>query len=128
MRRFAEKARPRSRQSVDVDWRNVHGRAPGLEGLSGRIALEVGDKPVGALEIDSDGATSVVADTGGAAATITVDSEDTLTGLLRGHLPPIVMELQGRTRIAGDVRFALQALYGLQAGSPWAATAESREA
>ena len=108
-----------------MDWRNVRGRTPGLEGLSGRIALKIGDKPVGALAIASDGATSVIADTGGAAATVTVDSEDTLTGLLRGHLSPIVMELQGRTRIAGDVRVALQALYGLQAGSPWAATAES---
>jgi hypothetical protein len=111
---------------VDKDWRNVHGRAPGLEGLSGRIALQVGDEPVGALAIDSDGAASVVADTGGAAATITVDSETTLTGLLRGRLTPIVMELQGRTRIAGDARFALLALYGLQAGSPWAGTAESQ--
>jgi hypothetical protein len=112
----------------DTDWRNVRGRAPGLEGLSGRIVLKVGDKPVGALETDSDGATSVVADTSGATATITVNSEDTLTGLLRGQLSPIVMELRGRTRIAGDVRFALQVLYGVQAGSPWAATAESREA
>jgi SCP-2 sterol transfer family protein len=109
-----------------MDWRKVRGRTPALEGLSGRIALEVGDKPAGALQIDSDGAASVVADTGGAAATITVNSEDTLTGLLRGHLPPIVMELRGRMRMAGDVRFALQALYGLQAGSPWAATAESQ--
>jgi hypothetical protein len=128
MRRVVDKARPRSRQSVDVDWRNVRGRAPGLEGLSGRIALEVGDKPVGALKIDSDGATSVIADTGGATATVAVNSEDTLTGLLRGHLPPIVMELRGRMRIAGDARFALKALYGLQAGSPWDATAESRGA
>jgi hypothetical protein len=126
MRRFAERARPPSRQSVNMDWRNVQGHAPGLEGLSGRIALEVGDKPVGALQIDSDGATSLVADTGGAVATITVNSEDTLIGMLRGHLPPIVMELRGRMRIAGDVRLALQALYGLQAGSPWAAAAERR--
>jgi SCP-2 sterol transfer family len=107
-----------------MDWRKVHGRASGLEGLSGRIALQVGDKPVGALQIDSDGATSLVTDTRGAVATITVNSEDTLIGMLRGHLPPIVMELRGRMRIAGDVRLALQALYGLQAGSPWAAAAE----
>jgi hypothetical protein len=111
-----------------MDWRNVRGRAPGLEGLSGLIALRIGDKPVGALEIDSDGATSLVADTSGAAATITVNCEDTLTGMLRGHLSPIVMELRGRTRIAGDARFALQVLYGLQAGSPWAATTDSRGA
>jgi hypothetical protein len=128
MKRVGKKARPPSRQSVDTGWRNVRGHAAGLEGLSGRIAFEVGDKPVGALQIDSDGATSLVADTGGAAATVTVNSEDTLAGLLRGHLPPIVMELRGRMRIAGDVRFALRALYGLQAGSPWAATAESRGA
>jgi hypothetical protein len=125
MKRVGEKARPPSRQSDDMDWRNVHGHAPGLEGLSGRIALEVGDKPVGALQIDSDGAASLVADTGGAVATITVNSEDTLLGMLRGHLAPIVMELRGRMRIAGDVRLALQALYGLQAGSPWAAAAET---
>ena len=111
-----------------MDWWSVRGGAPGLEGLSGRIGLKVGDTPVGALEIDSDGATSVVADTSGAVATITVNCEDTLTGLLRGHLSPIVMELRGRARIAGDVRFALQVLYGLQAGSPWAATAGSRGA
>ena len=103
------------------DWRNVRGRAPGLEGLSGRIALEVGDEPAGALEIDDEGAVCVVPDAEGAAATIIVNSEDTLAGLLRGELPPIVMELQGRARIAGDARFALNALYGLQAGSPWSA-------
>lgn len=103
----------------------MRGRAPGLEGLSGRIALEVGDKPVGALEIDTDGAASVAADSSGAAATITVDCEDTLAGLLSGDLSPIVMELRGRVRIGGDARLALQALYGLQAGSPWAAKTES---
>src|SRR5690242_11357268 len=97
--RFAGEGSTAVEVVVDMDRRNVRGRTPGLEGLSGRIALEVGNKPVGALQIDSDGATSVVADTGGAAATITVNSEDTLTGLLRGHLPPIVMELRGRTRI-----------------------------
>jgi putative sterol carrier protein len=126
MRRSPGQARPRSRQSVDMDWRHLRGRAPGLEGLSGRIALTAGGTPVGALEIESDGTTCVVADASGAAATITVDSEDTLAGLLRGQLPPIVMELRGRMRIAGDARFALQALYGLQAGSPWAAAFESR--
>jgi hypothetical protein len=111
-----------------MDWQNVRGRAPGLEGLSGRIVLKVGDKPVGALEIDSDGATSVVGDTSGAAATITVNCEDTLTGMLGGDLSPIVMELRGRTRIAGDTRFALQVLNGLQAGSPWTATTEGQGA
>ena len=104
-----------------ADWRRVRGRAPGLEGLSGRIALEVGDAPAGALQINDAGAVSVVPDADGAAATIIVNSEETLAGLLRGELPPIVMELQGRARIAGDARFALNALYGLQAGSPWAA-------
>ena len=58
-------------------------------------------------------------------ATITVDCEDTLAGLLSGDLSPIVMELRGRVRIGGDARLALQALYGLQAGSPWAAKTES---
>jgi len=111
-----------------MDWQNVRGRAPGLEGLSGRIVLKIGDKPVGALEVDRSGAISVVADTSDAAATITVNCEDTLTGMLGGLLSPIVMELRGRTRIAGDARFALQVLYGLQAGSPWAATAERRGA
>jgi hypothetical protein len=111
-----------------MDWRNVRGRAPGLERLSGRIVLKVADKLIGALDIDSDGVTSVIADTSGAAATIAVNCEDTLTGTLRGDLSPIVMELRGRMRIAGDARFALQVLYGLQAGSPWAATAESRGA
>jgi hypothetical protein len=69
----------RGKGLVGMDWRNMRGRAPGLEGLSGRIVLKVGDKPVGAVEIDSDGAASVVADTSGAAATITVNCEDTLT-------------------------------------------------
>jgi hypothetical protein len=125
MTHLSETARPGSQRSVDLDWRHVRGRAPGLEGLSGRIALEVGDKPVGALEIDTDGAASVAADSSGAAATITVDCEDTLAGLLSGDLSPIVMELRGRVRIGGDARLALQALYGLQAGSPWAAKTES---
>lgn len=103
-----------------MDWRNVRGRAPGLEGHSGRIALKIGDKPVGALEIGRDGSASVVPDPSGATATITVNCEDTLTGMLRGELSPIVMELQGRTGLGGDAHFALQVLYALQAGSPWA--------
>lgn len=112
-----------------MDWRNVRGRVPGLDGHAGRIALKVGDKPIGTLQIDSDGAASVVADAdGGAAATITANCEDTLTGMLRGDASPIVMELRGCMGIDGDARFALRVLYGLQAGSPWAAKPERQGA
>lgn len=85
-RRFAA---TQSRQSADMDWRHVRGRTPGLEGLSGRIALDVGDKPIGALEIGSHGATSVVADTGGAAATFAAHAVRRGVGGSRPALRPV---------------------------------------
>lgn len=101
------------------DWARVHGHAPGLIGLSGRIRLQIGNTPVGLLQVDEDGEVSIVEE-GAAAAAAQFDSEETLLNLLRGEGPPIAAALRGRLRTSGDQLFVLRVLLGLEAGSPWA--------
>jgi hypothetical protein len=100
--------------SIPSDWRSRRGPAAGVEGLSGRIRLKVGETAVGVLEIaDSSVA---IGDEDEAEASLSVDTTETLVGLLGGDIQPIVARLQGRA-------FALRALFGLQAGSPWSGLA-----
>jgi hypothetical protein len=110
---------------LDAGWRSVKGRAAGLEGISGRIAFKVGAEPAGVFEIDDDGSVAA-AEGGDAQAVIDVDSQETLAGLLRGETPPIVAWLQGRLHVEGDAGLAVRVLFGLQAGSPWAAAKPPR--
>jgi putative sterol carrier protein len=102
-------------------WKAVRGRAPGLAGLSCGLELYVANACAGSLLIEESGEVRIV-DECKASGLIAADSQDTLIELLRGDLPPIVAHLQGRLRFEGDADLALRVLFGLQEGSPWAAT------
>lgn len=106
---------------ASAEWTKRRGRAPGLEGLAGRLRLEVGDEVFGDLSI-RDGAVEIVPDAD-APATLVTNDERTMLQLLGGELHPIVASLQKRGRVEGDVRFSLRVLLGLQAGSPWTGVA-----
>jgi hypothetical protein len=102
----------------------VRGRAPGLAGMSARMHLHVASVPSGVLLVEETGEVWIV-EKGEAATLIAIDTHETLQELLCGSLPPIVAHLQGRLRFEGDAELALRILFGLQAGSPWAASAET---
>jgi hypothetical protein len=110
-------------EGATTEWTARQGPAAGVEGLAGCVRLIVADVPVGVLKID-DGAVEIIPD-GEASAAIRVDAQSTLEQLLGGDLHPVVAWLQGRLRYEGDVRFTLQALLGLQAGSPWSSSHRS---
>jgi putative sterol carrier protein len=105
--------------TTQESWRSVCGSAPGLAGLSCRVALYVASTPAGVMLIQEGGEVSIVEEKGEAAALIALDTQETLVGLLRGDLPPMVAHLQGRLRFEGDADLALRVLFGLQEASPW---------
>jgi hypothetical protein len=97
---------------------SVHGTAPGLIGISGKLRLQLADSPAGVLEVAPNGEIGIVSE-GEASTVLEVDTTDTLNALLRGDLNPIVARLQNRVRVEGDVALVLRVFLGLQAGSPW---------
>ena len=105
-------------------WETVRGRAPGLAGVSCRAEIRIAGQPAGVLQVEETGDVSIVGK-GKTTVLIALDSRETLIDLLRGELPPIVAHLQGRLRFEGDGDLALRILFGLQAGSPWAAEPRS---
>jgi|KBSMisStaDraftv2_1062788.scaffolds.fasta_scaffold504861_2 hypothetical protein len=100
------------------DWLSRDGQAAGVEGLSGKIRLNVGDTIVGCLEICPAGMVKIVQG-GEAQAFLIADTPQTLAGLLGGEKHPVVARLQGRISTGGDTAFVIRTFLGLQAGSPW---------
>ena len=105
-------------------WTSVRGRAPGLAGLSCGVELHVAGALVGVMLIEESGEVRIVDDCA-VTVLIALDCHETLIGLLRGELPPIVAHLQGRLKFEGDADLALRVLFGLQDGSPWAGFLEA---
>ena len=100
------------------DWPSRRGQSIGVEGLSGRIRLNVGDTIIGCLKVAPDGSVEILPD-GEAEASLIADTPQTLVGLLGGEKHPVVARLQGRILNDGDVGFVIRTFLGLQAGSPW---------
>jgi hypothetical protein len=98
----------------------AHGHAPTLEGVSGRLRLDVVDSPVGTLEIRAGQVTFRRPDRDGADAdaVVIVDSAETLHAILDGALNPVVAALQNRLEIAGSRAFAIRVILGLLGSSP----------
>ena len=103
-----------------VDISPVGGRAPGLEGISGKLRLQVKDSVAGVLHIEPSGTVKIAME-GDATAVLIADCEATLLALLRGEGSPIVAYLQDRLHVEGDLALSLRVLFGLHAGSPWKA-------
>lgn len=126
----AAASRERAMASTSISerhWTSVRGRAPGLTGLSCCVEVHVESTLAGVMRVEESGEVCIV-DKGEATALIALDSHETLVGLLRGDLPPIVAHLQGRLRFEGDADLALRVLFGLQEGSPWAEVLKTGEA
>lgn len=114
--------------TAQESWRSVCGRAPGLAGLSCRVALYVSGAPAGVMLIEEGGEVRIDEERGEASALIALESQETLLDLLRGDLPPIVAHLQGRLRFEGDADLALRVLFGLGDASPWSQPLEAGRA
>lgn len=102
-------------------WASMRGLAPGLEGITGRLRLQVAGVDIGVLKVDG-GAVEILPE-GDASALMGVDSQATLLSVLGGDTHPFVAFLQGRLRLEGDRELALRIGFGLQAGSPWSGLA-----
>jgi hypothetical protein len=114
-------ANPSSAPAIAADWVSRSGPAEGVTNLTARIRLQVGEEPVGVLQV-AGGAVAIGSD-GEAAGSVRADTLQTLVGLLGGEVHPIVARLQNRVRVDGDVPLILRVFLGLQAGSPWSGLA-----
>ncbi len=93
--------------------------APGLEGLSGRLRVEVAGKGAAILEV-KDGHARFLPPDDDAAATVIVDSEETLRAFRYGRLNPVVAFLRGHLEVEGDLYLAIKVILGLQVAHPFA--------
>jgi len=95
------------------------GHAAGLAGVRGRLRLDVGGKTFGVLDVD-DTRVELKNDGAPTDAVLTVDSPDDIKQILGGSANPVVLALQGRSKIQGNLVFAIKVVLGLRAGSPFA--------
>jgi putative sterol carrier protein len=105
--------------------RPVERRIPGLEGVSGKLRIEVASRPARLFSIRDGSFSEQPADNIQADATIFLDDESDVSKLTSGTLNPIVAFLQGRLRIEGSAVLAARVILGLQ-GEASPAAAQSR--
>jgi hypothetical protein len=98
--------------------RETRGHAPGLEGITGRLRIELGGKLFGVLAVN-DGEVDFVLGDGEAGTVVYVRSRADLVDFLQGELNPVVALLQGRLSVEGDQELASRIILGLQEGSPF---------
>jgi putative sterol carrier protein len=108
-------------QGSELAGRRWEADAPALEGLSGRMRLQVGGKSMGVLVID-DGHLTLTDDDLPVDVTSSCATRDDLVLLLRGQLNPVVAALRGTIRQRGDRSFGAKVILGLRAGSPFVHT------
>jgi putative sterol carrier protein len=89
-------------------------RIPSLEGVNGRLRIEVPGAPSRTVEV-RDGTAETVEARDPVDATIKCENEADCQALLSGELNPVVAALQGRLQTSGDATFAARVLLGLPA-------------
>jgi putative sterol carrier protein len=97
--------------------------APGLEGLYGRVRLNVAGQPIGTLVVEGMYVALVPDVHGPADTTVMCADRKTLRKLLRGELNPFISSMQRVARLAGNRGFGTRVMLGLQVGSPFAGDA-----
>ena len=112
-----------SRGSLHESLEKVHGLVPGLEGVTGRLRIEVGaneasSRLFGVLSVN-DGDVEFVLGDGEAGTLVRVATYDDIEAFLLGELNPVVATLQGRLAIEGDLELASRIILALQSGSPF---------
>jgi putative sterol carrier protein len=89
-------------------------RVPGLEGLTGKLRVEVPGKPPLSFAVH-DGTIEPVEQTDGPVDAIVAFEDDScVEELLKGKLNPMVAALQQRLRVSGDVKLVAKVLFELQ--------------
>lgn len=111
------------RESLHEGLGKVHGLVPGLEGVTGRLRIEVGANEantslLGVLSVN-DGDVEFIVGDGEAGTLVRVATQDDLEAFLVGELNPVVATLQGRLAIEGDLELASRVILALQSGSPF---------
>jgi hypothetical protein len=96
----------------------AHGHAPALEGVSGRLRLDVSGSPVGSIEIHEGEVTFHRGDGAKVDAVAACDSFETLHAITDGVLNPVVASLQNRFEIGGNRWFGIRVVLGLLGSSP----------
>jgi hypothetical protein len=91
----------------------TYAHAAALEGVTGRLRLDIGANPVAMLEV-RDGDVELRRGGGAADAVARCDSEATISSIGRGLLNPVVAALQNRLEITGDRVFAIKVILGLR--------------
>ena len=94
--------------------RAVARRVPGLEGVEGKLRLEIEGKPPRVLAIHDGLIEPLQQADEQVDATIVFDSESCLDELLAGKLNPIVAGLQSRMLVTGDLRLVIRVIFELQ--------------
>jgi hypothetical protein len=95
----------------------VTGEAPGLEGVHGRVRIEIGGRAVATVTIDGTHVQLTPAQEGEADAVFRFEQIEDLAKLLRGELNPVVASLQDLFGIEGDLAFSVKVFLGLQVPS-----------
>ena len=104
-----------------IDQQRWEADSPALAGITGRLRLQVGGKPLGVLAID-DGHLSLKDDDQAVDVTVNCATRNDLIKLLRGEINPVVAVLRGIIRMRGDRAFGAKVILGLRAGSPFVHT------
>lgn len=108
-------------QESGVKAQRWEAESPALAGISGRMRLSVGDKPLGVLVVD-DGHLALTDDEGPVDVTVICATREDLIKLLRGEINIVVAALRGLVRQEGDRALGATIALGLRAGSPFVHT------
>jgi len=94
--------------------------APGLEGLYGRLRINVAGRPVGTLVVEGVYVALIPDIQGPADATVMCADNETMRKVLRGELNPFIGSMLRVASLAGNRGFGTRVILGLQVGSPFA--------
>jgi hypothetical protein len=89
-------------------------RVPGLEGVTGKLRVEVQGKPPRAFAVHDGLIEPLPQADVPVDATLFVDDESIVEALLTGRLNPIVAGLQNRLRVTGDLKLIARIVFELQ--------------
>jgi putative sterol carrier protein len=95
-------------------------RVPALEPVSARLRIEVPGSPARVLEV-RNGVVSLGDASGPVDAAATFDGEETFQRIIDGKENPVVVALQGRVRLEGNIECATRVFLALNASAMTAA-------
>jgi len=106
---------PHTTKSTKAGGQSV--RIQGLEGVSGKLQIDVQGSPSRVFEVRDGTAAEIGQTREPIDATVSCDNEADCLALLSGDLNPIVAALQGRVRTGRNSTFAAKVLLGLHSAA-----------